>query len=1300
MMWFLLLLLYAAQVELVITQGEKRLCLRGTNPCEGHIEVYFNGERGFVGHQSWNNVTEKVVCKSTYCGDRENSSLETVLWAIEKVWLNNLVCNEDSKNLWDCKYPGWGTSLYQMGDLRKIRCSNKIKLRLDGDHCAGVVEYSTDDGKTWSGFFCDDGWGDQEATLLCKNTNCGEATSKKPQLKSDVLGRFKNSTKMKVECSGIKDPNHLWQCVTGKSSNCQKPASVICKDYERLQLEGNTSSSVCSGQLQRENDKGDWESVKESKISADKWCKQMHCGVKNASNTDDNGIQLECSDKVKVLLMDNNQESKCYGEVYVQVNNERQPVCASSWKDKDAEVVCRELKCGKLISKEKKIPDRPIQGIMDNVTCSGKESSLWHCEAKHDNNLKCSSTAYVVCADSVKVNLTDGPGRCAGRVEIQHKGQWKRVYKNQWTDINSNVVCKEMGCGEKRKHENFFQGSSEFLAKTVECNENNKNISECFTDKSNPGGREDAEAMGIICTEHKVVILEGDAACSGKVKIVQDKETYWLSGSDETWNSKSADTVCQQMHCGTARDFSSIKSPGVDNTTSKLKSYSCSSPKASLFDCEEKVPLPSNHNDTIAFVDCSEKIQMTLTNGCWGEVNICVGNKCGGVSADTWTTEKSNLLCKKLACEGRALTAISKPPKSKVIFKSLHMTEETTNLEQCNFVSNDKNNTDYDPAYVVCSGSVESKMDVSRDKCSGNVKVLYEGKLRPVCKDALKDSNTQKTICEELGCGQAGKLIEYFGSKSQETPVISKIECSGDSKSLKTCLTTASKDSCTLGGLQCSSWSKIQLTVANKACSGAVSVVSHGKISPVSIQSWTGEAGNRLCQDLDCGSLKSNKTTTLSSSWATNFSCAGEKDPESIWKCKKETFVLDKGNEKVEQLLIECQDEPKVTLSGRCHGEVMINGREVCSSTWTDTDSQLVCQQECGNAITGAPSLKPRPLLSNMDYYHVSCESNHYKLGNCKRFMGKCDKKVVYVSCTDNNVKFNTTKKCGGQILVTYRGKSEKVCPLTSFPETMKDKLCQSFDCRGHNRNIKRSDNKIKENLETTLSCDGKDIQDINYCVKYKTCNALPAEIYCEGYEEDLPVTESKDNFTVPIILGVVFLLVLVILIVVFLRIYIVRKNKKGKNFSSRMLPRQEVEFESGDYEDVTGKENEMEDLSRGRFLPEVITENDAHSTSSLPYDDIDDMLEAQHLTSQVATSGASGDNYMHEGALDQSEDGVTYEVDDPQENYDDIEAGPEITATEAEIHETPQTAPESATAPPPELVEGDDDYLVPGVDG
>ena len=62
--------------------------------------------------------------------------------------------------------------------------------------------------------------------------------------------------------------------------------------------------------------------------------------------------------------------------------------------------------------------------------------------------------------------------------------------------------------------------------------------------------------------------------------------------------------------------------------------------------------------------------------------------------------------------------------------------------------------------------------------------------------------------------------------------------------------------------------------------------------------------------------------------------------------------------------------------------------------------------------------------------------------------------------------------------------------------------------------------------------------------------------------------------------------------------------------------------------------------------------------------------------------------------------DGVTYEVDDPQENYDDIEACPEITQTEAEVHNSPQTTPEGDAEAPQGLVQGDEDYLVPGQDG
>ncbi len=57
----------------------------------------------------------------------------------------------------------------------------------------------------------------------------------------------------------------------------------------------------------------------------------------------------------------------------------------------------------------------------------------------------------------------------------------------------------------------------------------------------------------------------------------------------------------------------------------------------------------------------------------------------------------------------------------------------------------------------------------------------------------------------------------------------------------------------------------------------------------------------------------------------------------------------------------------------------------------------------------------------------------------------------------------------------------------------------------------------------------------------------------------------------------------------------------------------------------------------------------------------------------------------------------MNYEVEDPQESYDDIDASPVIAHTKAEIHERPQNTTEGAA---PRPVRGDEGYLVPGHDG
>lgn len=62
--------------------------------------------------------------------------------------------------------------------------------------------------------------------------------------------------------------------------------------------------------------------------------------------------------------------------------------------------------------------------------------------------------------------------------------------------------------------------------------------------------------------------------------------------------------------------------------------------------------------------------------------------------------------------------------------------------------------------------------------------------------------------------------------------------------------------------------------------------------------------------------------------------------------------------------------------------------------------------------------------------------------------------------------------------------------------------------------------------------------------------------------------------------------------------------------------------------------------------------------------------------------------------------DSVTYEVEESQENYDDIDASPEDTETTAEVHDGPRPAPEGDAGVPKEQAQNNEDYLVPGQDG
>lgn len=63
------------------------------------------------------------------------------------------------------------------------------------------------------------------------------------------------------------------------------------------------------------------------------------------------------------------------------------------------------------------------------------------------------------------------------------------------------------------------------------------------------------------------------------------------------------------------------------------------------------------------------------------------------------------------------------------------------------------------------------------------------------------------------------------------------------------------------------------------------------------------------------------------------------------------------------------------------------------------------------------------------------------------------------------NVEFNTTEKCGGQILVNYREKWEHVCLVNLQAQEL---LCQKLGCGGHDRSFTKPSNSKWVNLWCT----------------------------------------------------------------------------------------------------------------------------------------------------------------------------------------------------------------------------------------
>ncbi|KAG7511560.1 neurotrypsin-like [Solea senegalensis] len=276
-------------------------------------------------------------------------------------------------------------------------------------------------------------------------------------------------------------------------------------------------------------------------------------------------------------------------------------ICGHHWDDTDAEVVCRQLDLGG-VAKAWSLPHQGFGPILLNeVQCTGNELSLDECPhynwEPHSGDHK--EVAAVSCNPYTEgaVRLVGSLKHWEGRVEIYHQGQWGTVCDDNWTELNTQVVCRQLGFRSQTDVSPdavYEEGRGLILLDDVRCQGSESTLLACSHSQWGHHDCSHSEDVVVRCERERdasdmsasgplVRLVGGESRKEGRVEVFINNQ--WGSVCDDGWNDVSAAVVCKQLgFTGTAK-ARSMAYFGEGRGPIHLDNVRCSGREASLEQC-------------------------------------------------------------------------------------------------------------------------------------------------------------------------------------------------------------------------------------------------------------------------------------------------------------------------------------------------------------------------------------------------------------------------------------------------------------------------------------------------------------------------------------------------------------------------------------------------------------------------------------------------------------------------------------------------------------------------------------------
>ncbi|NP_001382979.1 scavenger receptor cysteine-rich domain-containing protein SCART1 precursor [Homo sapiens] len=294
------------------------------------------GAWGTVCDDAWDLRDAHVVCRQLGCG-RALSALGAAHFGAGagRIWLDELGCQGHESALWQCPSAGWGRHDWRHKEDAGVFCSESVALRLRGGTCCCAGWLDVFYNGTW-GAMCSNALKDLSLSIICKQLGCG------------VWG---------VGLAG-------------------EQALPLCGHRDRL---GGQHRVPQAAQLHSV--------AMPFPPMAPALLRPSRAGL-SEDRPQAAGEPLNCSSWLgcpeEGALRVRGGEDRCSGRVELWHAGSWGTVCDDGWDLADAEVVCRQLGCGRAVAALGAAAFGPGSGPvwLDEVGCRGSEASLWGCPAE------------------------------------------------------------------------------------------------------------------------------------------------------------------------------------------------------------------------------------------------------------------------------------------------------------------------------------------------------------------------------------------------------------------------------------------------------------------------------------------------------------------------------------------------------------------------------------------------------------------------------------------------------------------------------------------------------------------------------------------------------------------------------------------------------------------------------------------------------------------------------------------------------------------------------------------------------